>query len=246
MSSLGDFHSGCVLFDVFTTVDTQGRPSALGGNPKPFLVAFKDAFAESQCTAIGFVLALDCNGRTGVNAWSLNTNASPTFYACDHQYQVLLQGGCVDSLCVSGYVVGRFSLNKTSSLKPLIHGRNRVAVTAANEVLADPCSAIFSTRKLLDPGVMTIAPCSTVYAVETLSNTAVAKILDTAITEPTAIFAWASATLRNIIGWLGAVASNRILQEAGQQGVCDRAGTVTIAKATTTDDATTATRSSFT
>src|SRR3990167_6066855 len=106
---LGDYYSGCTIFDVFTTVDTQGRPSALSGNPAPFLVVYKDAFAiGGYCTVIGAVLALDCNGRTGVNAWSVNTNQSPTAYACGHDYQVLLTGGCVNGLCVSGYVVGRF------------------------------------------------------------------------------------------------------------------------------------------
>ena len=130
MGSLGDFASGCTLFDIFTTTDTSGRPTALAGSPSPFLVVYKDAWFDGDatlgCTVTGVVLALNCNGLSGVNAWSVNTNLLPSFYACGHQYQVLLRGGCVDSICVSGYVVGRFSLNKDSSLKPLIHGRNRV------------------------------------------------------------------------------------------------------------------------
>ena len=224
MSNLGDFQAGCTLFDVFTTTDTSGRPSVLSGTPAPFLVAYKDAFAESGfCTVTGLVLALNCNGLSGVNGWSVNTNLDAAFFGCGHQYQVLLRGGCVDSLCVSGYVVGRFSLNKDSALKPLIHGRNRVAVTAANEVLADPCSAIFSVQRVVDPDT----------------------ILDKAIVQPTGVFAWPSS-LRGIAGWLGALSSNCLRQTATLQTLRARDDLSTLATAALTCEATTVHRGSFT
>jgi len=224
---LGDFQAGCTIFDVFTTTDTSGRPTALAGNPSPFLVAYKDAMAESDptvhCTITGLVLALNCTGLAGINAWSVNTNLNPSFYACGHQYQVLLRGGCVDSICVSGYVVGRFSLEKDSSLKPLIHGRNRVSVTAANEVLADPCSAIFSVQRVVDPDT----------------------ILDKAIIQPTAVFSWPTS-LRGIIGWLGALSSNCLRQTAILQTLRARDDLSSIATADLTCEASTVHRGSFT
>mgnify|MGYP001573186062 CR=1 FL=1 len=227
MGSLGDFQSGCVIFDIFTTTDVSGRPTALAGNPSPFLVAYKDAREESDptisCTVTGLVLSLNCNGLTGVNAWSINTNLLPSFYACGHQYQVLLRGGCVDSICVSGYVVGRFSLNKDSSLKPLIHGRNRVSVTAANEVLADPCSAIFSVQRVVDPDT----------------------ILDKAIVQPTVVFSWPTS-LRGIVAWLGALSSNCLRQTATLQTLRARDDLSTLATAALTCEATTVHRGSFT
>ena len=226
MSNLGDFASGCTLFDIFTTTDTSGRPSALAGNPTPFLVAYKDAWAGSDtdaCTSLGLILALNCNGMVGVNAWSVDTNVLTTFYACGHQYQVLLRGGCVDSICVSGYVVGRFSLNKDSSLKPLIHGRNRVSVTAAQEVLADPCSAIFSVQRVVDPDT----------------------ILDKAIVQPTAVFSWPTS-LRGIAAWLGALSSNCLRQTATLQTLRARDDLSTLATAALTCEATTVHRGSFT
>ena len=229
MGSLGDFHSGCVVFDMFTLTDVSGRPSVLAGNPAPFLVAYKNAFAEGGgapeggCSTIGFTLALNCNGLSGVNGWSINTNLDAAFFACGHQYEVLLRGGCVDSICVSGYVVGRFSLNKDSSLKPLIHGRNRVAVTASNEVLADPCSAIFSVQRVVDPDT----------------------ILDKAIVQPTAVFTW-PASLRSIIGWFGALSSNCLRQTATLQTLRARDDLSSIATAALTCEATTVHRGSFT
>ena len=291
-------------------VDTQGRPSALSGNPSPFLVVYKDAFAiGGYCTVIGAVLALDCNGRTGVNAWSVATNQSATFYACGHDYQVLLTGGCVDSLCVSGYVVGRFSLKNRAVLVPTVHARaldvsatgeagvdwgnvgspttavglscttifstqsvvNSVGVPACtaifsvksveNAVALDPCGAIFSVRSVLNSvgvgpcatvfsvksveNTVAIDPCSTVFRVETLSNTATSSILDAAITEPTGVFAWAGATLRNIVGWLGAVTSDCLQQTATTQTLRNRANATTLATSPLTCEATTVHRGSF-
>lgn len=220
---LGDYHSGCVLYDLFTTVNPSGVPTALAGTPAPFLVAYKDAFAGSSCTVTGLVLSRDCGGLTGVHGWSVDTNQDPGFYACGHDYQIVIRGGTVGGNCVSGYVIARFSLNKQSSLRPVIHGRNCVGVTPSGKLEVDSCAAIFSVQRVVDPDT----------------------ILDQGIVQPTAIFTW-PGSLRAILAWLGALASNEIKQEAGQQGVCNRAATSTIAKATTTDDGTTATRGSFT
>src|SRR3990167_2726985 len=211
---------------MFTTTDTSGRPTLLAGNPSPFLVAYKDAWfdgvATTGCDIIGLVLASNCNGLTGVNAWSVNTNLKPSFYSCGNQYQVLLRGGCVDSICVSGYVVGRFSLNKDSSLKPLIHGRNRVKVTASQEVLADPCSVIFSVQRVVDPDT----------------------ILDKAIVQPTADLTWPTR-MRGIRGWLGALSSNCLRQTAILQTLRARDDLSTSATANLTCEASTVQRGSF-
>ena len=244
-SYLGDYQAGCTLFDVFTTTDTSGRPTGLAGSPSPFLVVYKDAWfdgdATTGCTVAGVVLALNCNGLTGVNAWSVNTNLKPSFYSCGNQYQVLLRGGCVDSICVSGYVVGRFSLNKDSSLKPLIHGRNRVSVTAANEILADPCSAIFSVQKLIDRPI--VDACSAIFSVQRIVDPD--TILDKAIVQPTAVFSWPTS-LRGILGWLGALSSNCLRQTAILQTLRARDDLSSIATANLTCEASTVHRGSFT
>lgn len=291
MSNLGDFHSGCTIFDIFTTTDVSGRPALLAGNPAISLVCYKNAGAD--CSTAGITLAINCNGLLGVQGWSVNTNIDPAFYACGNQYQVLLRGGCVDSYCVSGYVIGRFSLNAISALRPLIHGCNRVATTSTgavrvnwaeienkttaealscttifsvqsvvntvqanpcstifsvqsvlNSVAVDPCAAVFSVRSVLN--TVAIAPCSNVYQVETFSNSAVAKILDTAIAEPTGVFAWASGSMRTILQWLGALGSNCVRQTATVQTLRARDDLSAIATANLTCEALTVHRGSFT
>lgn len=79
-----------------------------------------------------------------------------------------------------------------------------------------------------------------------LSAAGVDAILDDAITEPASVFAWGTATLRNIISWLGALSSNEIRQTAALQTLRNRADSSTIASAAVADDGTTATRDSFT
>src|SRR3972149_2988388 len=133
MGSLGDFHSGCTIFALFTTTDPSGRPALLAGNPAISLVAYRNAF-QNSCSTAGLTLSINCNGLLGVQGWSVNTNSDPAFYACGSQYQVLLRGGCVDSICVSGYVVGRFSLNAGSSLRPRLNRCNRVPPTPRGPV----------------------------------------------------------------------------------------------------------------
>lgn len=78
-----------------------------------------------------------------------------------------------------------------------------------------------------------------------LSATGVDDILDEAITEPSGVFAWGAATLRNIMGWLGAVASNKYTETADTATLRTRADTATVASAPTSDDGTTGTRGSF-
>ena len=249
------------MFDIFTTTDTSGRPAVLAGNPPIVLVVYRNAFVDS-CSTVGATLALNCNGLTGVNAWSVNTELDKGFYACASQYQVLLRGGCVDSICVSGYVVGRFSLAKTATLRPQIAGRNCVGVTASGKIEVDPCAAIFSVQRVVDRvltdecsaifsvrsvlNAVTPTACSTVYEVITISNSGVAKILDTAITQPTAVFAWSAATLRNVVGWLGALGSNCVRQTATVQTLRARDDLSAIATANVTCEAATVHRGSFT
>ena len=110
--------------------------------------------------------------------------------------------------------------------------------------IVDACSTIFSVVKVLDQ--VTTSPCSAIYSVETLSNSAVQKILTGAIPEPTGVFAWASATMGNILGWLGALSSNCVRQTVILQTVRARDDLSAIATADLTCTATTVQRGSFT
>lgn len=80
--------------------------------------------------------------------------------------------------------------------------------------------------------------------VVSLSAGAIDSILDEPITEPSGTFSWAGATLRNIVGWLGALARNPIEQTSTTQTLKTDTGSpeTNISTATVSDDGTTTRR----
>lgn len=281
MLYLGDYFSGCSVYGAFTTVNSSGVPTSLTGNPPPRLIAYIDAVGGS-CTTAGLTLALDCNGRTGLVGFSVNTNLAA--YGCGHDVAIVLDGGTVGGSCVSGYTVALFSLDNRSGLRPTIHGRT-IALAAGGTATADPCSTMFSVVKVLDQ--VNTSPCSTMFSVVKvldrpivdatsvvasvsgavgsvtgnvggnvvgsvgsvttvsdktgyrLSATGVNDIVDAALTEPAAVFAWGTATIRNVLAWVGALASNRVKSTSAQQGMCTRDNLTVISRADISDDGTT-------
>lgn len=259
MIDLGDRYSGCNIAGAFTTVTTTGAPSALSGNP--FSLSAWKLVGSWTCSTAGLTLSLDCKGATGWNGFSIDTNADAAFYSCGTDFVIVLNGGTVGGTCVSYYTIATFSLKNRAGLNPTIHAR-ALDVTATGEAGVDwanigspqteqrlGCTSLFAVHSTCNS--VTASNSITVGTNNDktgyrLSATGVDDILDDPITEPTAVFAWASATLRNITGWVGAVTSNRIQQSASQQGVCDRAATVRVALSEVSCSAGVVTRGSFT
>lgn len=79
-----------------------------------------------------------------------------------------------------------------------------------------------------------------------LSSAGVDAILDDPITEPTAIFSWGTATIRQVIAHLGALSHNKIVQTASLQTLRNSADNATISTAVQSDDGTTYTRNQWT
>lgn len=270
MTYLGDYHSGCTVRDAFTTVNTSGVPTVLTGTPAPTLTAWKDSMGS--CSTAGVTLAINCSGATGVNAWSVNTNADLTFYACGHDYLLTITGGTVSSNCVSGYVVARFSLDNRSALRPQTHGRtlhvtasgsagvNWAHVENCTTAVTLSCTTLYSAVKIVDRPI--VDACSTVFSVQSVLNAvpAVTSVADktgyalsaaavdcigfTTVTEPANVPGW-PANLRTALGWLLALGSNCITQTSATQSVCNRAASSTLASAPITCSATIVHRGSF-
>ena len=78
-----------------------------------------------------------------------------------------------------------------------------------------------------------------------ISSAAIDSILDEPITEPAGVFTWAGATLRNIIGWLGALNRNKLTQTSSVQTLRNDADNASIATADLSDDGTTSTRAEW-
>jgi len=77
-----------------------------------------------------------------------------------------------------------------------------------------------------------------------LSATGVDDILDEAIAEPASVFAWASATPRNILGFLGQISRNKqtLNKDTGAFAIRNNADSANVGTATYADDATTTTK----
>lgn len=80
------------------------------------------------------------------------------------------------------------------------------------------------------------------YVVGTFSLTARQAFLDTVFTEPTTTFSWASASLRTIIPWLGALSRNKITQSTTTQALRNDADGANIATSTVSDSGSVFTR----
>jgi len=78
-----------------------------------------------------------------------------------------------------------------------------------------------------------------------LTPAAADTIADAPVPEPTGTFLWGSATMRNIMGWVGKMHRDKVTQTGTQQQVYDAAGESVIASSNTTDDGTTTTRGGF-
>lgn len=131
MSSLGDFDASTVVYGKFTTYrPSTGAPFTLGGTPA--LSVYKDNSTTQSTT--GVTLTADFDTVTGLNHFAIDTSADGTFYAAGSFFDVVITTGTVDSISAVGSVVARFTLRKTSALKPATAGRT-LAVDAAG--LAD-------------------------------------------------------------------------------------------------------------
>jgi hypothetical protein len=84
---------------------------------------------------------------------------------------------------------------------------------------------------------------ATVTSGAAFGDALVDSILDRAITETT-IWAW-PASLRKVIGWIGALSRNKIIQTATTQTVRNDADDATLGTSTHSDDGTTHTRGEF-
>ena len=118
--SLGDFDSSAVIYFKFTTFrPSTGAPFTLAGTPA--LSVYKDN-STTQSTS-GITLTADFDSVTGLNHVAVDTSADGTFYSAGSFFDVVITTGTVDSVSAVGVVVGRFTLRKTSALKPTTSGR---------------------------------------------------------------------------------------------------------------------------
>lgn len=133
MAHLGDFDLSAVVYGKFTTYrPSTGATFTLGGTPA--LSVYKDNSTTQSTT--GVTLTADFDAVTGLNHFAIDTSADGAFYSAGSFFDIVITTGTVDSVSVTGSVVGSFTLRKNSALKPATAGRT-VVVDAAGLVDAN-------------------------------------------------------------------------------------------------------------
>lgn len=112
----------------FTTHNRAGVPTTLSGSPVASVYKSNDT---TQSVA-GVTLTADFDSVAGLNNVKIDLSAD-AFYETGKDYDVVITTGTVDSQSIAGYVVGSFSIENRSALRPTGAGRV-LSVTAGGAV----------------------------------------------------------------------------------------------------------------
>lgn len=134
---LGDYFAGDTIYFKFTTVDktTPGAPIVLTGTPA--ISVYKNG-STTQSTA-GVALTASFDSVTGMNHVEIDTSADGTFYAAGGDFDVVITTGTIDGVSAVGYVVGRFTLQRSAAYRALV-----------STTFAEPSSVPAATSSLKD------------------------------------------------------------------------------------------------
>jgi hypothetical protein len=193
---LGDFDTSAVIYGKFTTYKpTTGAPFTLAGTPA--LSVYKDNSTTQSTT--GVTLTADFDSVTGLNHFAIDTSADGTFYSAGSFFDIVITTGTVDSVSAVGSVIARFTLRKTSALKPTTAGRT-LDVSAGGEAGVDWANVGSPTTSVNLSGT-TIATTQKVdiETIKTQAVTAAAGVtFPTSIASPTNITAGTITTVTNL------------------------------------------------
>jgi hypothetical protein len=117
LNYLGDFASQANVICYFNTHKSDGTPITLAGTPA--ISVYKDDGTTETTT--GPTLTVDFDSRTGAHCAKIVTTDG--FYSSGHDYKIMITSGTVDGVSVVGTVVGEFSIENRSALRPTAAGR---------------------------------------------------------------------------------------------------------------------------
>ncbi len=128
---IGDVSPSAVFDIKFTTfAAATGAPTTLAGTPA--ISIYKDN--NTTETTTGITLTVDFDSLTGLH--NVNIDTANAFYASGSTFTVVITTGTVGGTSVVGYVVGSFSINGRSALRPTTAGRT-LDVSAGGEAGVD-------------------------------------------------------------------------------------------------------------
>lgn len=155
----GDILAGAVLRFTFPTA-LNGAPLTLAGSPT--LACYKDGGTTEVAT--GLTLTIDFDGKTGTHQVVVDTSSDGTFYAAGHEYALLLVGGTVSGVSVTGTPVGQFSI------------QNRYMRGTDSAALATSLAALVATVGVAGAG-LTAADDAVLAAIAALNNLAIGSAM---------------------------------------------------------------------
>lgn len=164
MSYLGDIALESTINFKFTTVQVSGAPFTLAGSP---VLSCYVGSSTTEITA-GITLTVDFDSRTGLNHVTIVATAANGFTAAT-DIEVVITTGTVNSVSVVGYVVGTFSIQNRSALRPTVAGRT-LDVSAGGEAGVDWANIGSPTTTQALSGT-TVGTVTTVTNPTTTSNT---------------------------------------------------------------------------
>ncbi len=158
---LGDFVIAALVQLKFTTFAATGAPTTLAGTPA--ISVYKNS--DTTESTSGITLGVDFDSVTGLNRVTIDTSSDGTFYSAGAEFQIVITTGTVSAVSVVGYVVGSFSLNNRSALRPTTAGRT-LDVASTGEAGLD----FDNIKAASSPTVLTNITVPAVSAVGTVSG----------------------------------------------------------------------------
>ncbi len=160
----GDIAVGATIRGHFNTRDTAGAPITLAGTPT--IRVYKDGSTTEDDS--GITLTVDFDARTGLHQWVVDTSADGTFYSAGSNFVVVITAGTAGGISVVGVVVGEFSIENRSALRPTVAGRT-LDVAATGEAGLD-FNNILSTS-LVTLHSLTVTGATTLTGAVSLGST---------------------------------------------------------------------------
>ncbi len=121
MSYLGDITVSQVLYFHFTTRQfSTGAPIT---SANLVMSVYKDDSTTQSTAGITTTFLTGFDGVVGLVSVKIDTSQDGTFYAAAHDFSVVVTTGTADSVSIVGEVVGYFSIQNRSALRPTTAGR---------------------------------------------------------------------------------------------------------------------------
>lgn len=141
--NLGDISLGQVLYFHFTTRQfSTGTPIT---SASLAVSVYKDDSTTESTSGITTTFSGGFDSRAGLASVKIDTSSDGTFYASGHDFSVVVTAGTADSVSIIGEVVGYFSIQNRSALRPATAGRTLVVdgsgLADANAVKLGPTGA---------------------------------------------------------------------------------------------------------